>query len=83
MNHAARNQDPRANSADHEILEEWVYNTAGIDGSRVVWARDMGVKKNQELITYFQDRQVWLMETIAGLSKDYSLELGIIREIEH
>jgi len=43
----------------------------------------MGVKKNQELITYFQDRQVWLMETIAGLSKDYSLELGIIREIEH
>jgi hypothetical protein len=47
---------------DHEVLEEWVYNGADIDGSKVVWARDMGVEKNQELIKYFQDRRVWLLQ---------------------
>jgi hypothetical protein len=47
---------------DHEILEEWVYNEADIDNSRVVWARDMGPEKNQELIDYYKDRQVWLVE---------------------
>jgi len=39
-----------------------MYHRADIDGSRVVWARNMGAEKNQELITYFQDRQFWLME---------------------
>jgi hypothetical protein len=47
---------------DHEILEEWVYNQADIDGSKVVWARDMGAAKNQELIDYYKDRKVWLVE---------------------
>ena len=47
---------------DHEILEEWVYNEADIDGSKVVWARDMGAEKNQELIDYYKDRRVWLVE---------------------
>jgi hypothetical protein len=47
---------------DHEILEEWVYNEADIDGSKVVWARDMGAAKNQELVDYFKDRKVWLVE---------------------
>jgi hypothetical protein len=47
---------------DHEVLEEWVYNEADIDGSKVVWARDMGAAKNQELIDYYKDRRVWLLE---------------------
>jgi hypothetical protein len=47
---------------DHEILEEWVYNEADIDGSQVVWARDMGASKNQELIDYYKERRVWLVE---------------------
>ena len=46
----------------HEILEEWVYNEADIDGSKVVWARDMGPARNEELIRYFKDRRGWLVE---------------------
>jgi hypothetical protein len=47
---------------DHDfILDEWVFNNADIDGSRVLWARDMGAQ-NAELIEYFRGRKVWLME---------------------
>jgi hypothetical protein len=48
--------------ADHEPFAEWVYNEADIDASKVVWARDMDAKQNQELLGYFRDRQVWLFE---------------------
>ncbi|MGA2076984.1 MAG: hypothetical protein ABSH52_26130 [Terriglobia bacterium] len=48
---------------DHEIcFHEWVYNEADIDRAKVVWARDMGAAKNAELINYFKDRHVWLLE---------------------
>jgi len=48
---------------DHDVLsQEWVYNEAGIDNSKVVWARDMGPTKNEELVGYFEDRHVWLVE---------------------
>jgi hypothetical protein len=47
---------------NHHIGSEWVYNAADIDGSKVVWARDMGELKNQELVEYFADRKVWLLE---------------------
>jgi len=43
------------------ILDEWVFNNADIDGSRVVWARDMGAQ-NAELVDYFKTRKVWLVE---------------------
>jgi hypothetical protein len=47
---------------NHNVVNEWVYNQANIDGSAVVWARDMGNRQNQELLDYFKDRQVWLVE---------------------
>jgi hypothetical protein len=47
---------------NHNIHEEWVYNRADIDGSPVVWARDMGPEKNRELLDYFKGRQIWLLE---------------------
>ena len=46
----------------HNFDREWVYNEADIDGSKVVWARDMDDKDNQELIQYFKNRSVWLLE---------------------
>lgn len=47
---------------DHSGHAEWVYNRADIDGSEVVWARDMGEGQNLELIRYFKDRKVWSLE---------------------
>jgi hypothetical protein len=42
---------------------EWVWNSADIDGSQVVWARDMGDDHNQPLLNYFKDRRVWLLNS--------------------
>ena len=48
---------------DHEICyHEFVYNEADLDRAKVVWARDMGAAKNVELIDYFKDRHIWLLE---------------------
>jgi hypothetical protein len=43
------------------ILDEWVFNNADIDGSKVIWARDMGAQ-NTELVQYFANRRAWLLE---------------------
>jgi hypothetical protein len=46
----------------HDFNREWVYNEADIDAAKVVWARDMGRSDNQELLQYFRNRKVWLVE---------------------
>lgn len=46
----------------HDPVREWVYNEANIDAAKVVWARDMGRDGNRELLRYFHDRDVWLVE---------------------
>jgi hypothetical protein len=43
-------------------FDEWVYNAADIDASRVVWARDLGEAGNRELLQYYPDRTAWLLE---------------------
>ncbi len=49
-------------SPDHNPLDEWVYNHADIDGSKVVWARDSDAADNLELIRYYSNRKAWLVE---------------------
>jgi hypothetical protein len=43
-------------------FDEWVYNPAGIDRARVVWARDLGASENQTLLRYYPRRTAWLLE---------------------
>jgi hypothetical protein len=47
---------------DHNPLNEWVYNGADIDGSKVVWAREMDAADNLELMHYYGHRKTWLVE---------------------
>src|SRR5271157_3152382 len=49
-------------SPEHVPYREWVYNGADIDGSRVVWAREIPGVSLQPLLDYFRGRQVWLAE---------------------
>jgi hypothetical protein len=49
-------------SGEHSFHDEWVYNRADIDRSTIVWAQDMGAAKNRELLDYFRDRKVWLIQ---------------------
>ncbi len=48
---------------EHIPYNEWVFNAADIDGSTILWARDMGREQNRELIRYFKDRKVWFVES--------------------
>ena len=54
---------------DPDYVYDWVHNDAEIDRSRIVWARDMGAAKNQELIDYFRDRHVWLVDPLGEQPK--------------
>ncbi len=46
----------------HNSQDEWVFNAADIDASKVVWAREMGPQQDQELIDSYRDRHLWLVE---------------------
>jgi hypothetical protein len=65
-------------SAQHNPYDEWVYNSADIEDSPVIWAREMDVAHNRELLDYYKDRTAWLIQPDqqpAGVAK-YSNEAG-------
>jgi len=47
---------------NHDLYQEFVYNRADIDHSRIVWARSLGANLDRKLIKYFPHRKVWLLE---------------------
>jgi hypothetical protein len=58
--------------------KEWVYNRADIDGSKVIWARDMGPMANQTLLHYYANRQVWYVDRSSGsVIMPYSTALAL------
>ena len=48
--------------AQHMFHNSWIYNSANIDASSVVWARELDPARNQKLLQYFAGRRVWLLQ---------------------
>ena len=48
--------------SDEMNLLQWIYNSADIDASRIVWARDLGPERDAALAAYFHGRQVWVVD---------------------
>jgi hypothetical protein len=46
----------------HLVNYEWVYNDANIDQSRIVWAHAMPGGRDDELLRYYPDRRVWILD---------------------
>jgi len=49
-------------SDTHSVFDDWVYNAADVDKAKTVWAREMDGPHNAELLKYFGERRVWLVE---------------------
>jgi len=49
---------------EHIPFDDWVYNAADIDNSKVVWARESDT--TAELLQYFHDRTAWLVQPDLG-----------------
>ena len=47
---------------DHSLHFPVIYNRARIDESPVVWARELGPERDEELLQYYAHRTVWLFE---------------------
>jgi hypothetical protein len=68
----------------HPLHEEWVYNKPDIDGSRIIWARDLGIRPNQELIRYYPGRKSWILEpdqphpSVVACSESCSRDAGAV-----
>jgi hypothetical protein len=52
----------KQNGVDDSPPFDWVYNRADLESAKIIWADDMGPAKNQELIRYFKNRRVWLVD---------------------
>jgi hypothetical protein len=58
---------------DHSVHEEWVFNAADIDASKVIWARDLPGERNDQLLRYYPDRTIWLAMPDTG-------EVSVLRQ---
>jgi hypothetical protein len=46
----------------HDPYIEWVYNGADLDGAKVIWARWLDERSNQNLLDHYRGRRVWIAE---------------------
>jgi hypothetical protein len=46
----------------HLFQDEWIYNAADIDHARIVWARDLGAEADAQLVAYYPQRKVVMLE---------------------
>ncbi len=51
---------------NHNVHHEWVYNAADIDGSRIVWAREIPGQDLGPLLAYFKNRKIWVVSADAS-----------------
>ena len=65
----------------HSPDQEWVYNGADIDNSKVVWAREMDERADAQLIQYFKDREVWTLnaDSVPQRVRPYDADANLCR----
>ena len=70
-------------AAFHNPHYEMVYNRADIDGSKIVWARELDSQQNAKLFAYFTDRQIWLVtpDTDSEYLEPYSPPGGNVDQV--
>jgi hypothetical protein len=51
---------------NHDVTYEWVHNRADIDGSKVVWARDVRGQNLEPLLNYYRNRKIWALDADAA-----------------
>ena len=52
----------------HDPWEELVYNRAGLDRARIVWARSLGPDQDAALLRQYPDRAIWLLTENGSLN---------------
>jgi hypothetical protein len=49
-------------SAAHDVNVDWVSNSADIDRSKIIWAREIPGEDLSPLLAYYTNRKAWLVE---------------------
>lgn len=49
-------------ASNHTPDAEWVYNKADLNKATVIWAHEMAGEDEREILNYYPDRYVWLLE---------------------
>jgi hypothetical protein len=55
--------------ANHSFHDEWVYNAADVDASKIVWCRAIDPAEDSEVTRYYKDRSFWLAEVDADTAR--------------
>lgn len=48
--------------AEHDVHHEWVYNSADLEGSPIIWARSWRPDLDTQLLQHYPNRTVWYLE---------------------